>query len=142
MKIAIGSDVNGLTLKNHLKSHLENMDYDVLNVTSNEEYDLFDAATNVSKAITDEEADRGIVIDAYGVGSSIVANKYEGIICANVADEHSAKMTVAHNNSSIITLGSEIIGEILAAKICEAFVKADYDGGRHQIRVDMVNKMC
>src|SRR5690625_4088620 len=107
MKIAIASDVNGIQLKDHLKSHLESLGYDILDVTSNKESDLFDAATKVSKVISNKEADRGIMIDEYGVGSSIVANKYKGIICANVADEHSAKMTVRHNSTTIITLGSE-----------------------------------
>ncbi|WP_164217755.1 galactose-6-phosphate isomerase subunit LacA [Virgibacillus sp. YIM 98842] len=142
MKIAIASDENGLQLKNHLKAHLEKQGYDVSDATSNQSLDLFDAATEVAKVISNKEADRAIMIDEYGVGSSIVANKYKGIICANVADEHSAEMTVRHNSTKIITLGSGIVGNKLAEKICEAFIKADYDGGRHQIRVDMVNKMC
>ncbi|WP_040984254.1 galactose-6-phosphate isomerase subunit LacA [Oceanobacillus jeddahense] len=142
MRVSIGSDVKGTVLKNHLKTHLESLGYDVTDVTQDKELDFFDGATNVSQSILNKEADRGIIIDEYGVGSSIVVNKYKGIICANVADEHSAEMTVHHNNSSIITLGSGIVGRKLAEKICEAFVSADYDGGRHQIRVDMVNKMC
>src|SRR5699024_2210916 len=122
--------------------HLESWGFEVTDKTANNDSDLYDAAVNVCQSILNKESDRGIVLDQYGVGSSIVANKHKGIICANVFDEHSARMTVEHNNSSIITIGSGIVGDTLAKKITETFLKSDYEGGRHQIRVDMLNKMC
>ncbi|MBU5266850.1 galactose-6-phosphate isomerase subunit LacA [Virgibacillus proomii] len=142
MKIAIASDQAGFELKEKLKNYLENHPYEIIDVTKSEDYDFVEAASKTAKAINEAQADRGIVVDEYGVGSSITANKYKGIICANVFDEHSARMTVRHNNTSIIAIGSGIVGEKLAKRICDRFLQATYDGGRHQIRVDMLNKMC
>lgn len=84
----------------------------------------------------------GIVIDAYGVGSFMVATKIKGMVAAEVSDERSAYMTRGHNNSRIITLGSEISAPGIAKNIVKGFVEGEYDGGRHQVRVDMLNKMC
>ena len=72
----------------------------------------------------------------------MVATKIKGIIAAEVSDERSAYMTREHNNSSIITIGSKIVGSELALNIVKEFLQASYDGGRHQIRVDMLNKMA
>lgn len=82
------------------------------------------------------------MIDAYGAGPFMVATKIKGMIAAEVSDERSAYMTRAHNNARIITVGSEIVGPGVAKNIAKGFVEGDYDGGRHQIRVDMLNKMC
>lgn len=71
----------------------------------------------------------------------MVATKHKGMIAAEVSEERSAYMTREHNNSQMITIGSQIVGEKLAENIVLAFLKAEYDGGRHQIRVDMLNKM-
>ena len=88
------------------------------------------------------EGEKAIVIDEYGTGSFNVCVKHKGIICAQVADEHSAKMTRDHNNTSIITIGSNVTSLEVAKSICEKFILSDYSGGRHQIRVDMLNKMA
>ena len=72
----------------------------------------------------------------------MVADKFKYIICAELNDEHSAKMTRDHNNANVITMGSGVIGEAVACKIAERFCVAKYSGGRHQIRIDMLNKMC
>ena len=65
----------------------------------------------------------------------------KGIICANTFDEHSAKMTNAHNGANVMTMGSGMVGVRLAEKIAETFARSTYDAGRHQVRVDMLNKM-
>ena len=70
------------------------------------------------------------------------ANKFKGIICAAVYDEHSAMMTIRHNSTPIITIGSGITGDILAVEIVKAFLEHNYDAGRHQVRIDMLNKLC
>lgn len=142
MKIVIGSDSKGFQLKDHIKSYLTDLGYSVQDETPEKELNFYDATTRVVDVIEKNLADKGIVIDEYGVGSFMVANKHKGIICANTFDEHSAFMTRGHNNANIITIGSGIVGEKLAEKIAETFAKAEYDGGRHQIRVDMLNKMC
>jgi len=89
-----------------------------------------------------EEQNLGIVIDAYGAGPFMVATKIKGMVAAEVSDERSAYMTRGHNNSRMITMGAQLVGDELAKNIAKGFVNGKYDGGRHQIRVDMLNKMC
>lgn len=141
MKVIIGSDSKGLELKEHLKKHLEVLGYEVVDKTASDKLDFVESSKLVANAILNGEGDRGILIDEYGAGSFMVANKIKGIICAQVSDEHSAKMTRDHNNTSIIALGSAVLGKKLAEKLVETYVDTQYSGGRHQIRVDMLNKM-
>ncbi|MCD3406321.1 galactose-6-phosphate isomerase subunit LacA, partial [Streptococcus equi subsp. zooepidemicus] len=92
--------------------------------------------------VNDKDTNLGIMVDAYGAGPFMVATKLKGMIAAEVSDERSAYMTRGHNNARMITLGARIVGEELAKNIAKAFVVGSYDGGRHQIRVDMLNKMA
>lgn len=140
MKILIGSDLEGSNLKEHLKKYLQNKSYEVIDKTE-DKVDLVESSDRVCKGILSNEGDRGILIDASGAGSFIVANKYKGIICAEVSDEHSAYMTRNHNNTSIISIGANIVGEKLAEALVDYYLESEYAGGRHQIRIDMLNKM-
>lgn len=142
MNVVIGSDANGKNLKLCIKQYLLNNNYKVVDTTEDKDVDLVDATLNVAKEVQKNEKNLGIVIDAYGAGSFMVATKIKGMIAAEVSEERSAYMTRGHNNSRMITLGSEIVGEQLAINIVKAFINGKYDGGRHQIRVDMLNKMC
>ena len=90
----------------------------------------------------ENEGSMGIAFDGYGAGSFMVATKVKGMVAAEVSDERSAYMTREHNNARMITIGAEIVGEELAKNIVKEFLAAHYDGGRHQIRVDMLNKMA
>lgn len=140
MRILIGSDKYGRNLKEHLMSYLKEEGHEVIDVTK-QDLDFADSADILCKGIHELYADRGILIDSYGQGSFMCANKHKGIICAVVSDEHSAYMTRMHNNAQIIALGSEIVGNKLAESIVDSFLSSEYAGGRHQIRVDMLNKM-
>ena len=140
MKVLIGSDKKGSDLKEHLKIYLQNKGYEVIDKTE-DEVDLVDSADRVCKGILNNEGERGILIDEYGAGSFMAANKHKGIICAEVSDEHSAYMTRSHNNTSIIAMGSGIVGTKLAEALADSYLSSEYAGGRHQIRVDMLNKM-
>ncbi|GGL61578.1 galactose-6-phosphate isomerase subunit LacA [Sporolactobacillus putidus] len=142
MKVIIGADAKGYALKEHLKNYLTDKGYDVVDKTPEKDLDLFESASRVAKAIQQGEGDRGIAIDEYGAGSFMVATKYKGVICAETSDEHSSKMTRSHNNASMITLGSGIVSERLAEGCADAFIENEYAGGRHQVRVDMLNRMC
>ena len=82
------------------------------------------------------------MVDGYGAGSYMAASKVKGMICAEISDERSAYMTRQHNNAKVICLGAQIVGPGLAKSIAREFLAADYDGGRHQIRVDMLDKMA
>lgn len=142
MKVVLGSDSAGKELKNYLKNELQSNDLEIVDVTGDEDLNFVDSTKKVIDEIDKDEDNLGIVIDAYGAGSFITATKHKGVIAAEVSDEHSALMTRRHNNARIITLGSEIVGKELAKNISLAFAKTDYDGGRHQVRVDMLNAMC
>ncbi|EHJ08535.1 galactose-6-phosphate isomerase subunit LacA [Staphylococcus simiae] len=142
MAIIIGSDAAGKRLKEVIKTYLTDNHYEVVDVTEGQQVDFVDSTLAIAKAVQQQEGNLGIAIDAYGAGSFMVATKIKGMIAAEVSDERSAYMTRGHNNSRIITLGSEIVGDTLAKNIVKGFVEGKYDGGRHQIRVDMLNKMC
>lgn len=142
MTIIIGSDVDGKRLKDLIKVYLKENDFEVLDVTEGKDLDFVDSTVSVAREVQKSDDNLGIAIDAYGAGSFIVATKIKGMIAAEVSDERSAYMTRGHNNSKMITLGSEIVGDTLAKNVVKGFVNGHYDGGRHQIHVDMLNKMC
>src|SRR5690625_586898 len=121
MKVVIGSDAKGIELKEHLKSYLTDLGYSVQDETPEEDLDFYDATTRVVNVIQNEKADKGIVVDEYGAGPFMIANKHKGIICANTFDEHSAFMTRGHNNANVITIGSGIVGEKMDEKIAVTF---------------------
>ena len=137
----LGSDRDGAHLKEIVKQDLLDHSFDVLDVTENTECDFVDAALAVIREVQRGEDRFGIIIDAYGAGPVMTACKIKGIIAAEVSDERSAYMTRSHNNAKIITLGAKITGPELAKNIVRGFANGSYDGGRHQIRVDMLNKM-
>lgn len=141
MTIIIGADQAGLELKETVKAYLISLGHKVSDLTR-EGYDFVDTTLAVAREVMANDDNLGIVIDAYGVGSFMTATKIKGMIAAEVSDERSAYMTRGHNNARLITMGAEIVGPGLAKQIAKGFVEGTYDGGRHQIRVDMLNKMC
>ncbi len=141
MAIIIGADAADSKLKDVVKDFLVGENFEVVDVTKDGQ-DFVDVTLAVAAEVNKQEENLGIVIDAYGVGPFMVATKIKGMVAAEVSDERSAYMTRGHNNSRMITMGSEIVGEGLAKNIAKGFVNGKYDGGRHQIRVDMLNKMC
>ena len=141
MAVIIGADKAGTELKETVKSYLIELGKEVVDV-SKDGQDFVDVTLAVAKEVTSNDSNLGIVVDAYGVGPFMTATKIKGMIAAEVSDERSAYMTRAHNNARMITMGSEIVGVTLAKNIVKGFLEGHYDGGRHQIRVDMLNKMC
>lgn len=140
MKVILGADVDGKELKDIVKDYLIQNGFDVVDKSADR--DFVDTTVVVAKEVLADDDSLGVVFDAYGDGSFMVATKIKGMIAAEVSDERSAYMTRGHNNSRMITLGSKIVGTELAKNIVKEFLRAGYDGGRHQIRVDMLNKMC
>ena len=140
MKVILGSDVDGNELKDYIKNYLLENGYDVIDKSENK--DFVETTYAVAQTVLTDNDSLGIVFDAYGAGSFMVATKIKGMVAAEVSDERSAYMTRGHNNSRIITIGSKIVGTEVAKNIVKGFLTAGYDGGRHQIRVDMLNKMC
>ena len=141
MAIVVGADAAGIRLKEVVKEYLEAEGFQVVDVTE-EGQDFVDVTLAVAKEVKQAEDNLGIIIDAYGAGPFMVATKIKGMVAAEVSDERSAYMTRGHNNSRMITMGAQIVGDQLAKNIAKGFVNGKYDGGRHQIRVDMLNKMC
>lgn len=141
MAIVVGADLKGTRLKDVVKNFLVEEGFEVIDVTKDGQ-DFVDVTLAVASEVNKDEQNLGIVIDAYGAGPFMVATKIKGMVAAEVSDERSAYMTRGHNNSRMITVGAEIVGDELAKNIAKDFVNGKYDGGRHQIRVDMLNKMC
>lgn len=142
MRVVIGSDKTGMELKEYIKNELAENRYEVIDKSEQPSDDFVESTLAVVQDLLKNEDSLGIVFDAYGAGSFMTATKVKGIIAAEVSDERTAFMTREHNNCRLITLGSEITGRILAKNIVKEFLNASYDGGRHQVRVDMLNKMA
>lgn len=144
MKVFLGADKDGLSLKNSIKHFLENEmgNIEVVDTTPDGAEDFVESSVIVAKEVKKHVGSLGILFDESGAGSFMAVTKIKGIIAAEVSDEHSAKMTRDHNNTSILTIGSGIVGERLAKNIVKTFLTSEYSGGRHQIRVDMLNTMC
>lgn len=142
MRVVIGSDAEGMELKDFIKDYLVTEGFDVVDKSETASEDFIESTLAIAKDVQENEGSMGIAFDGYGAGSFMVATKVKGMVAAEVSDERSAYMTREHNNSRMITIGSKIVGTELAKNIVKEFLKANYDGGRHQIRVDMLNKMA
>ncbi|WP_061841274.1 galactose-6-phosphate isomerase subunit LacA [Tetragenococcus halophilus] len=142
MRVVIGSDEQGMELKDTIKSYLVDEGYEVVDKSEQAASDFVESTLAIAQDLLKDEDSLGIEIDGYGAGSFMAATKVKGIIAAEVSDERSAFMTRKHNNCRLITLGSAVTGPILAKNIVKEFLQAGYDGGRHQVRVDMLNKMA
>ena len=133
----IGSIENNL--KDYILKELDKLNIQYEEIIHENIYEL--SIEVVNKVLQDKEHHKGIIIDEYGVIPFMIASKHKYIICAQLNDEHSAKMTRDHNNTNIITLGSHVVGNDVALGIILRFIHGKYAGGRHQIRIDMLDKM-
>ena len=143
MKLAIGSDHGGFRLKEAIKTYLLAHDYEVTDfgTESEDSCDYPDFALPVAEAVANGEYDRGILICGTGIGIGIVANKVKGVRAALCHDTFSAEACRNHNDANILTMGERIVGEGLALKIVETFLNSDFEGGRHQRRVDKIKAL-
>jgi galactose-6-phosphate isomerase len=142
MRVVIGSDSDGMELKELIKKKLIKEGITVVDKSETASEDFVESTLAIANDLNENEGSLGIAVDGYGAGSFITATKVKGMVAAEVSDERSAYMTREHNNSRMITLGSKIVGDELALNIVREFLQASYDGGRHQVRVDMLNKMA
>lgn len=138
MKIALGCDHGGLNLKNAIKKHLEENNYEVedFGTYSTDSVDYPDYAKKAAIAVANGEADCGVLVCGTGIGIGISANKVKGIRCATVGDTFSARMTKAHNDANMIALGERVTGIGLGLDIVDAYLNSEFEGGRHQRRID------
>ena len=140
MKIAIGCDHGALALKNKLVSHLQGKGYEVCDFGTHtlDSCDYPDYAEKVCDAVTGGKQDLGILVCGTGIGMSMAANKCKGIRAACCTDTFSARFTRLHNDANVLCMGARVIGAGLACDIADIFINTDFEGGRHQTRVDMV----
>ena len=138
MKIAIGCDHGALDLKNKVIAHLTAKGYEVVNFGTDtlDSCDYPDYAAPAAKAVASGECDKGIVLCTTGIGVSITANKVKGIRCALLSDVMSARMTRQHNDTNMMAIGAAVVGQMLALEIIDTWLGVEYEGGRHQRRVD------
>ena len=141
MKIAIGNDHVAVEMKEHIKHYLEEKGHTVVNfgTDSTDRCDYPVYGKKVADAVASGECDCGILICGTGVGISLAANKVKGIRAAVCSDPYTARLTKQHNNANIIAFGARVVGEATAEMIVDEYLSAEYEGGRHQNRIDMIS---
>ena len=141
--IAIGSDHGGYALKQEIMAYLKDSGVEFNDVGCYEpvSVDYPDIAKKVCAQVTEGTAKLGILVCGTGIGMSICANKIKGIRAAQCADTFSARMTRCHNNSNVLTLGGRTVGPELAKDIVKEFLTAEFEGGRHQTRIDKLMEL-
>ncbi|MDO4488887.1 MAG: ribose 5-phosphate isomerase B [Eubacteriales bacterium] len=140
MKIAIGNDHAAPELKNIIKAHLEERGIEVIDfgVAVGEKADYPVIGEKVAKCVASGEADAGIAMCGTGIGISISCNKVKGIRAAVCSDCYSAKLCKVHNNANILCFGARVVGDELAKMMVDCWLDAEFEGGRHQRRVDLI----
>ena len=141
--LAIASDHGGYNLKEHIKAYLaaKGITCKDFGTDSAEscDYPIFGKAA--AEAVASGECEKGIVICTTGIGISITAKKVKGIRCALCADSLSAEMTRRHNDANMLAMGAGMVGPNLAERIVDVFLSTQFEGGRHQRRVDLISAM-
>lgn len=143
MKIALASDHGGFALKEHVKAHLISRKIEVedLGTYSEESVDYPDYGKACGEAVAGGKADLGIVVCGTGIGISIAANKVKGIRCGLCTSVEMAHLTKQHNNANVLALGGRTTAPELALQIVDEWLDTEFEGGRHQRRVDMLDNM-
>jgi len=143
MKVAIASDHAGYKMKEVIKEFLNQKGFEIedFGSFSEESVDYPDTIKLASKAVSKGEADRGVVLCSSGIGASIVANKIKGIRAALCLDEYSAEYSRRHNDANVLALAAQRTPEKLMLKILEIWLSTDFDGGRHQRRIEKITEI-
>ena len=143
MKIAIGNDHTAVDYKNIISEHLKERGYEVVNfgTDTSDRFDYPIAGYKVGRAVADGECDLGILICGTGVGISLAANKVEGIRAVVCSEPYSAKLSRMHNNTNVLAFGARVVGSELAKMIVDEWLDAEFEGGRHERRVNMLKEI-
>lgn len=142
-KIAVGCDHGGIVLKDSVISTLKELGAEVIDLGcySTESVDYPEYGLKVANAVASGEVDAGVVMCGTGIGISIAANKVKGIRAAVVTNTYMAQLTKNHNNANIIALGGRVISPEEAREIVKAWYTAEYEGGRHERRLDIIRRI-
>ena len=137
MKIAIGADHAGFRLKEHVRDHLRAEGHEVVDVgtSSEESTDYPDYAKVVAQDVSAGKADRGVLVCSTGIGMSIAANKVHGVRAAVGASEDTVRLTRAHNNANVLSIGERMISLEVALNIVDIWLTTEFEGGRHENRI-------
>ena len=143
MKIAVGSDHGGLSIKATVLEALVAKGHDVIDMGTytTDSVDYPDIAKTVADAVSAGEVTRAVLVCGTGLGMSIAANKVAGVRAAVVTDTFSAQMASEHNNANILCLGERVVGKGLALALLDAWMDAEFGGGRHARRVGKINDL-
>ncbi|MGN0683187.1 MAG: ribose 5-phosphate isomerase B [Oscillospiraceae bacterium] len=140
--IAIGCDHGGYEMKTALIKHLQENNVEFVDLGCNgETVDYPDIAVKVCEKVTSGECDKGVLVCGTGIGMSMAANKVKGIRAAVCGDTFSARFTRLHNDCNVLCLGGRVIGNGLACDILDLFINTEFEGGRHQRRVDKIMEL-
>ena len=141
MRIAIASDHAAVALKRSLTAWLREAGHEVLDLGTDgaDSVDYPDYGFALAAALADGRAERGIALCGSGIGIAMAANRHPACRCARVSEPLSARLARTHNDANALALGARLIGEDMARACVEAFLAAEFEGGRHQHRV---NKLC
>lgn len=140
--IAIGCDHGGFELKCALIKFLQERNIDFTDCGCNgETVDYPDIAVKVCEKVTSGECERGVLVCGTGIGMSMAANKVKGIRAAVVSDTFSARFTRMHNDCNVLCMGGRVLGSGLACDILASYLDAEFEGGRHQARIDKMMKL-
>lgn len=146
MKIGFGCDHVAIDLKNELIEYMTEKGYECVDYgTGYDENgeiikcDYPNKGREVGEAVVRKDVDYGVLMCGTGIGISVAANKVPGVIAAVCSEPYSAKLTKQHNNANVIAFGARVVGVELAKMILDEFFGAEFEGGRHQARVDMIH---
>lgn len=141
--IALGCDHGGLNVKNAIAAHLKDRGFETCDFGTFDTapIDYPDIAKNVCAAIQNGDAEKGILVCGTGIGMSLAANKHKGIRAAVCSEHFSARYTRLHNDANVLCLGERVIGAGLACELADVFIDTEFEGGRHQTRVDKITEI-
>lgn len=142
MKIALGTDHAGFEYKEAVKKHLQSLGHEVqdFGTFSNESVDYPEFVRPAAESVADGLCDSAVVFGGSGNGEAMCANKVKGVRCALCWSEETARLAKEHNNANVLSIGQRQINEDLALKIIDAWLEADFEGGRHIRRIEMLDK--
>lgn len=142
-KLVIGNDHAAVALKNEIMEYLSGKGYEVINIgtDSTESFPYPVSGYRAAKMVAAGEADAGILICGSGLGISLAANKVKGIRCCVCSEPYTAKLSRMHNDSNMLAFGARVVGPDMAKMIVDEWLGASFEGGRHQVRVDMITQI-
>lgn len=143
MRVAIGSDHRGFEVKSKIIEHLKSLGHEAVDCGTDDcgAVDYPDIATSVSTLVVEGSVDRGILICGSGIGMSITANKFPGVRAATCHDDLTAEMSRRHNNVNVMCLSADLLGERLIDRMIDIWLTTDFEGGRHQRRVNKIAEL-